>query len=282
MPTPDAPTPHDLTLENIRCVADYSDDACGCEHRGDRWFMCAYHEGYDDGVERMVWIMERVHGPPMPDPSPDTPNVCPTAEVLVRAQFVDGEVWLVDDEGNEVGVMARSTFDRCVARPAAGSSSPDVAALVERLRDDGLRARHHDEVLTADDACRWGGVGALLWAEDMVEAADALEAQAETPNVCPTCDDTGLVAPLGGRGSDGPDPCPHCTPAAGSSSPDTAALVAELRGPSGLASTSRAKHLTVGVCAVAADALEAQAARITELEAAMADHTLTTPTEETE
>ena len=55
--------------------------------------------------------------------------------------------------------------------------------------------------------------------------------------------------------------------APGSSSPDTAALVAELRGPSGLASTSRAKHLTVGVCLVAADALEAQAARITELEA---------------
>ena len=46
----------------------------------------------------------------------------------------------------------------------------------------------------------------------------------DTPNVCPTCDDTGLVAPLGGRGSDGPDPCPHCPPAAGSSSPDTAAL----------------------------------------------------------
>ena len=225
---PDAPDPHDLTVENILYVADYSPDACGCEHRGDRWFMCTYHEGYDDGV-RMVGIMERVHGPPMPDPSPDTPNVCPTAEVLVRAQFVDGEVWLVDDEGNEVGVMARSTFDRCVARPAAGSSSPDVAALVERLRDDGLRARHHDEVLTADDACRWGGVGALLWAEDMVEAADALEAQAETPNVCPTCDDTGLVAPLGGRGSDGPDPCPHCTPAAGSPSPDVAALAERLR-----------------------------------------------------
>jgi len=46
----------------------------------------------------------------------------------------------------------------------------------------------------------------------------------DTPNVCPTCDDTGLVAPLGGRGSDGPDPCPHCTPAPGSSSPDTDAL----------------------------------------------------------
>lgn len=52
----DAPTPHDLTLENIL------PDACGCEHRGDRWFLCTYHEGYDDGVERMVGIMERVQG----------------------------------------------------------------------------------------------------------------------------------------------------------------------------------------------------------------------------
>lgn len=110
----------------------------------------------------------------MPDPSPDTPSV-----VAVRVELVEDEVWLVDADGNEVGVMARSTFDRCVATPAApGSSSPDVAALAERLRDDGLQARHHDEVLTADDACRWGGVGALLWAEDMFKAADALEAQA--------------------------------------------------------------------------------------------------------
>jgi hypothetical protein len=141
MPTPDAPTPHDLTLENIRCVADYSDDACGCEHRGDRWFMCAYHEGYDDGVERMVWIMERVHGPPMPDPSPDTPNVCPTAEVLVRAQFVDGEVWLVDDEGNEVGVMARSTFDRCVARRARASVGRPTVAETPETPTPGLAER---------------------------------------------------------------------------------------------------------------------------------------------
>ena len=110
----------------------------------------------------------------MSDPSPDTPSV-----VAVRVELVEDEVWLVDADGNEVGVMARSTFDRCVATPAApGSSSPDVAALAERLRDDGLQARHHDEVLTADDACRWGGVGALLWAEGMFKAADALEAQA--------------------------------------------------------------------------------------------------------
>ena len=166
MPTPDAPTPHDLTLENILYVADYSPDACGCEHRGDRWFLCTYHEGYDDGVERMVGIMERVHGPPMPDPSPDTPNVCPTAEVLVRAQFVDGEVWLVDDEGNEVGVMARSTFDRCVARPAAGSSSPDVTALAERLEQIAAYLEHHE-----DDAADLRAAAAQLRQLDRIKAA---------------------------------------------------------------------------------------------------------------
>lgn len=56
------PDPHDLTVENILYVADYSPDACGCEHRGDRWFLCSYHEGYDDGVERMVAILERMNG----------------------------------------------------------------------------------------------------------------------------------------------------------------------------------------------------------------------------
>ena len=142
----------------------------------------------------------------------------------------------------------------------------------------------------------------------------------DTPSVCPTCDDTGLVAPLGGRGSDGPDPCPHCTPAPGSSSPDTAAddWMVEL-------TSSDPEPETYGTLVVDVDGgvwertdkegtrfgwsrvddwnddprswirlagnhgpvrlirpLEAQAARITELEAAMADHTLTTPTEETE
>ena len=142
----------------------------------------------------------------------------------------------------------------------------------------------------------------------------------DTPNVCPTCDDTGLVAPLGGRGSDGPDPCPHCTPAAGSPSPDVAAddWMVEL-------TSSDPEPETYGTLVVDVDGgvwertdkegtrfgwsrvddwnddprswirlagnrgpvrlirpLEAQAARITELEAAVADHTLTTPTEETE
>ncbi len=142
----------------------------------------------------------------------------------------------------------------------------------------------------------------------------------DTPSVCPACDDTGLVAPLGGRGSDGPDPCPHCTPAAGSPSPDVAAddWMVEL-------TSSDPEPETYGTLVVDVDGgvwertdkegtrfgwsrvddwnddprswirlagnhgpvrlirpLEAQAARITELEAAMADHTLTTPTEETE
>ena len=96
----------------------------------------------------------------------------------------------------------------------------------------------------------------------------------DTPSVCPTCgsDKRNVRNNMDPRRIH-PDWCEDtwhdapATPAApGSSSPDTAALVAELRGPSGLASTSRAKHLTVGVCAVAADALEAQASRITELE----------------
>jgi hypothetical protein len=100
----------------------------------------------------------------------------------------------------------------------------------------------------------------------------------DTPSVCPTCgsDKRNVRNNMDPRRIH-PDWCEDtwhdapATPAApGSSSPDTAALVAELRGPSGLASTSRAKHLTVGVCAVAADALEAQASRITELEAALA------------
>ena len=110
----------------------------------------------------------------------------------------------------------------------------------------------------------------------------------DTPSVCPTCKSPSpknrrLAQRTVGVYRACRDPRHSRTPAApGSSSPATAALVAELRGPSGLASTSRAKHLTVGTCIAAADALEAQAARITELEAAMADHTLTTPTEETE
>lgn len=71
--------------------------------------------------------------------------------------------------------------------------------------------------------------------------------------------------------------------APGSSSPATAALVAELRAESEYVRLRSAGNgETVTMLDRAADALEAQDARIAELEAAMADHTLTTPTEETE
>jgi len=116
--------------------------------------------------------------------SPDTPNVCPTSDgvhvdvVSAIHQFCNAD-WSGDDFNDWAEDLATEILSVMPATPAApGSSSPDVAALAERLRDDGLQARHHDEVLTADDACRWGGVGALLWAEDMFKAADALEAQA--------------------------------------------------------------------------------------------------------
>ena len=80
-----------------------------------------------------------------------------------------------------------------------------------------------------------------------------------------------------------PELFPATPTAPGSSSPDTAALVAELRAESEYVRLrSVGNGETVGMLVDAADALEAQDARITELEAAMADHTLTTPTEETE
>ena len=111
----------------------------------------------------------------------------------------------------------------------------------------------------------------------------------DTPSVCPTCKSPSpknrrLAQRTVGVYRACRDPW-HASPtAAGSSSPDTAALIAELR--AGIAECGyRDADDPCPACASdarCADALEAQAARITELEAAMADHTLTTPTEETE
>lgn len=47
--------------------------------------------------------------------------------------------------------------------------------LAEWLRLDAAEMEHHDAVLTEADACRWGGVGALLWAMHVREAADIVE-----------------------------------------------------------------------------------------------------------
>jgi hypothetical protein len=41
---------HPLTLERIKT----RDGSCGCEKRGDRWSLCPYHMGFDDGAEAAV------------------------------------------------------------------------------------------------------------------------------------------------------------------------------------------------------------------------------------
>ena len=98
----------------------------------------------------------------------------------------------------------------------------------------------------------------------------------DTPSVCPTCGSrTRFVA----YGKCEPQSKPfgwidpwhnarHAPAAPGSSSPDTAALVAELRRLVE-ANAEANPGLVNGDILAAADALEAQAARITELEAAV-------------
>ena len=141
----------------------------------------------------------------------------------------------------------------------------------------------------------------------------------DTPSVCPTCGSDGWLPPEAWEGV--ASRCPACAPAApGSSSPATAAddwmveltssdpepetygtLVVDVDG--GVWERTDKEGTRFGWSRVddwnddprswirlagnhgpvrLIRPLEAQAARITELEAAMADHTLTTPTEETE
>ena len=91
----------------------------------------------------------------------------------------------------------------------------------------------------------------------------------DTPSVCPHCGSEDVGDAASGDGY----VCYRCShafdpPAApGSSSPDTAALVAELRAESEYVRLRNGE--TVTMLDRAADALEAQAARITELEAAI-------------
>ena len=198
----------------------------------------------------------------MPDPSPDTPSVCPTAP--------DGYV-------------------ACRTTHGPGASSTVQVTHLVRLDDSGSNGGRPTMCgLTRFDKRSPDG-----W--DVIELA-AIPGWS-----------------MGGGGISGPGitqkACQSCWSAAapaapGSSSPDTAALVAELRevftdGPYGSAEWD-------DLIQAGADALEAQAARITELEAdnrrlattmtgdtatdlrvlyayelGLADHTLTTPTEET-
>lgn len=38
------------TLADIMRLAEFSHEPCSCEHRGGRWFLCQYHDGYDAAI----------------------------------------------------------------------------------------------------------------------------------------------------------------------------------------------------------------------------------------
>ena len=37
---------HERTKDLIQLNAG----RCGCERRGERWYLCQYHDGYNDGI----------------------------------------------------------------------------------------------------------------------------------------------------------------------------------------------------------------------------------------
>ena len=43
------------TTRNIKARPDtpnaVNDKTCGCHGRGDKWWLCSYHEGFEDGVQ---------------------------------------------------------------------------------------------------------------------------------------------------------------------------------------------------------------------------------------
>lgn len=45
---------------SVRANAGTAAFACGCEERGDRWYLCMYHEGAQDAAGRLaVAVAER-------------------------------------------------------------------------------------------------------------------------------------------------------------------------------------------------------------------------------
>lgn len=86
----------------------------------------------------------------MPDPSPDTPNVCPTCRSTQPAARHTGRWWRLTD-----GTVDDSRHGPCPdewhACPAAGSSSPDVTALADELRNAILDIDAHATPFGTDD-----------------------------------------------------------------------------------------------------------------------------------
>lgn len=86
----------------------------------------------------------------MSDPSPDTPNVCPTCRSTQPAARHTGRWWRLTD-----GTVDDSRHGPCPdewhACPAAGSSSPDVTALADELRNAILDIDAHATPFGTDD-----------------------------------------------------------------------------------------------------------------------------------
>ena len=104
-----------------------------------------------------------------PDPSPDTPSVCPTCGSTQPAAPHTGRWWRLDD-----GTIDDTRHGRCPnewhASPAApGSSSPDTAALVARLR--GAASMFAED----PDGTAWVVTPDTTLLADLRAAADALE-----------------------------------------------------------------------------------------------------------
>ena len=86
----------------------------------------------------------------MSDPSPDTPNVCPTCRSTQPAARHTGRWWRLTD-----GTVDDSRHGPCPdewhACPAAGSSPPDYTALADELRNAILDIDAHATPFGTDD-----------------------------------------------------------------------------------------------------------------------------------
>lgn len=66
-------TPHPLTVASVHLQGGRSATGarwrtsfqCGCSHQEstDRWWLCGYHEGFDDGVEAVLRAGEATRRP---------------------------------------------------------------------------------------------------------------------------------------------------------------------------------------------------------------------------
>ena len=49
--------PRTLASIHLQGVDDGGNIRCGCCHRGDRWWLCAYHDGYEDALDAVAEVL---------------------------------------------------------------------------------------------------------------------------------------------------------------------------------------------------------------------------------